>query len=88
MTAYTERPPATARAARRAWDYFTAKYPKRKIGTLAYTPNHRGDFRGWIAEWSFTPEQIDHKLGHWGSMYSTDWMSSVASSEEIARHES
>jgi hypothetical protein len=83
MTTYTARPAATAKAARRAWDYFSHKYPKRRIKTLCYTPNYQGDFKGWLVEWNFTPEQLDHAMGCWGAMYSTDWMFAAASSAEI-----
>lgn len=80
---YTERPPATARAARRAWDYFTAKYPGKKIGTLVYSPKCDG-LPGWIAEWEYTAEQRDYIMGCWGAGYWTDWMAATAPASTIA----
>lgn len=46
---YTSYPPATAPAARHAWDYFATKYPARKIETLAYSPKCDG-YPGWVCE--------------------------------------
>lgn len=82
---YTARPPNTARAARRAWDYFRAKFPKRAIGSLYYTPNYKGDFKGWIAEWHFTNEQMDEITKCWGVGYWDDWKYAAASSAQIHR---
>lgn len=81
---YQSRPPATARSARRAWDYFAKKYPNRKIGTLCYSPRLDRNGPGWIAEWEFTPQQLDNALGHWGAMYgSTDWMQASIPSHRL-----
>ena len=35
---YKKRPPKTARAARRAWDYISGIFPQRRIQTLQYLP--------------------------------------------------
>jgi hypothetical protein len=85
VTIYSTRPPATARAARRAWDYFRAKHPKKTIGKLYYTPNFEGDFKGWIAEWQFTNEEMDRIMGCWGVGYWDDWKYKAASSYDIQR---
>lgn len=71
---YTERPPAGAKAARHAWDYFVANYPKKKIGTLAYSPNCNG-LKSWVVEWKYTEKQMDVLMSAWGMMYGTQgWM--------------
>lgn len=65
---YRERPPATARAARRAWDHFvrTKASKNRPLIELFYSPNYRGDGPHWCCEigmmetdtlhWNFSKE--------------------------------
>lgn len=69
-TTYRDRPPASARAARRAWDHFAAKRasPRRPITELYYSPNYRGDGPHWCCQigmietdtmhWNFSMEDL------------------------------
>jgi hypothetical protein len=52
---YTTRPPATAKTARKAWDYFIAKYPPpyHVPDEMFYTPVYDYEFRGWVMEWQY-----------------------------------
>lgn len=77
---YTERPPATAKAARHAWDYFAAKYPKNKIETLAYSPKCDG-LPGWVCELRI-PEGATLC---WGASYTCDWWIKCAPAANIKR---
>lgn len=77
---YTTRPPASARAARRAWDYFSRKYPKRKIETLAYSQSCDG-IPGWVCEL----ERPANATLCWGTAYSCDWWLKSAPAETIRR---
>lgn len=60
---YTERPPASARAARRAWDHFqrTRASERRPIKELSYSPNCYGDGPHWICILEILP----HDTMHW-----------------------
>lgn len=67
---YTSRPPASARAARRAWDHFARSRASkaRPLVELFYSPNYRGYGPHWCCEigmvetdtmrWAFSKEDL------------------------------
>lgn len=63
---YTSRPPATARAARRAWDHFTAKRTaggKRPIAELFYSQHYQlSNYPHWVCILTILPNDTMH----WG----------------------
>lgn len=61
---YTSRPPASARMARNAWDYFQARRAteRRGIDQLFFCPNY--DFSG-VAHWCCILKILDHDTMHW-----------------------
>lgn len=77
---YTSYPPASAPAARRAWDYFAAKNKGRKIETLVYSQNCDG-LPGWVCE-LHRPESATLC---WGTSYSCDWWLKSAPAANIKR---
>lgn len=78
---YTERPPESARAARAAWDYFTArKSCSRRIEALFYSPKCDG-VRAWVAEL----ETLASDSQHWGTSYTDAWHVLTATPYEIRR---
>lgn len=62
MRTYTARPERGN--ARKAWDYFVAKYPTWPIRKLYYSPNCYG-VRSWICEFVMSENATDH----WGMSY-------------------
>lgn len=60
---YSSRPPQSARAARRAWDYFAAKYPGRKIGGAGKVAETDGAyFGGYVRPANFKENRRDRRL--------------------------
>lgn len=59
---YKSRPPATARAARRAWDYFAATKAKtRGIKELFYSRHYDLDAGAhWVCILNMRPNDLDH----------------------------
>lgn len=59
---YTERPPVSHRAARRAWDYFSEKRAtaRRPISELFYSPNCDGGGPHWICVLAILPNDTMH----------------------------
>lgn len=73
---YYERPPATSRAARRAWDHFLKKRGgSRGLEHLYYSPNYRGDGPHWVCQvnmresdtmhWNFSKECLEWAESAW-----------------------
>ncbi len=62
---YTDRPPASARAARRAWDHFASTRAKgrRGIAELYYSPNY--DFTR-CPHWVCVLEVLEDDTRNWG----------------------
>jgi hypothetical protein len=77
---YSERPPASARSARMAWDYFTAKKSNARRMEVYYSPRCDG-IRQWVADLEVLPND----LMHWGTSYSDDWRTLMATPYEIRR---
>lgn len=59
---YTDRPPSTAKAARRAWDHFTKTKAsaRRPICELFYSPNCDGGGPTWICILTILPNDTMH----------------------------
>jgi hypothetical protein len=67
MKTYTERPPASAQAARKAWDILTAKNPGRPPKELYYCPNYDLTCRkGWVMEWNYRSDA--EQTNAWSSL--------------------